>query len=152
MDPSRSCSIPRILWDGRASTTCERHSMQSTKAKMTPSGSPSKRVHSRWSNFSWLFLNERTRLDINCQDNKSGGTYLLAAARGGDIQLVNLILGFGGVDLNARNQQGESALEVSCHQKHHHVFQRLVGWGAVYCRGSWFVCEYMVDRTNEIFF
>ena len=79
-----------------------------------------------------LFLNERTRLDINCQNNKSGDTYLLAAARDGDLRLVELILGFGGVDLNARNQRGESALEVSCHHKHHHVFQRLTGWGAVY--------------------
>lgn len=43
-----------------------------------------------------LFLDERTRLDINCQNNKSGDTYLLAAARDGDLPLVDLILGFGG--------------------------------------------------------
>lgn len=79
-----------------------------------------------------LFLCKRTWLDINCQNNKNGDTYLLAAARDGDLQLVDLILGFGGVNLNARNERGESALKVSCHHKHHHIFQRLAGLGAVY--------------------
>ena len=79
-----------------------------------------------------LFLSERARLDINCQNNKSGDTYLLAAARGGDLHLVDIILGFGGADLNARNQQGESALEVSYRHKHDQAFQRLTGRGAVY--------------------
>ena len=79
-----------------------------------------------------LFLNERDRLDINCQNNKNGDTYLLATARRGDLHLVDIILGFEGVDLNARNQQGESALGVSCHHKHDQVFQRLTGRGAVY--------------------
>ena len=79
-----------------------------------------------------LFLSERARLDTNCQNNKSGDTYLLAAARRGDLHLVDIILGFEGVDLNARNQQGESALEVSYRHKHDQVFQRLTGLGAVY--------------------
>ena len=79
-----------------------------------------------------LFLSERARLDINCQNNMSGDTYLLAAARGGDLHLVDIILGFGGVNLNARNQQGESALEVSSRHKHDQVSQRLTGREAVY--------------------
>ncbi|KAJ5634938.1 uncharacterized protein N7484_008251 [Penicillium longicatenatum] len=48
-------------------------------------------------------LNERERLDINCQNNKSRDTYLLAVARKDDLSLVDKILEFDNVDLHATN-------------------------------------------------
>lgn len=76
------------------------------------------------------FLDEQTRLDINCQNNKDRDTYLLAAARDGNIHLVDRILRFENVDLNAKNKQGESALSVSFHHQRHDIVQRLM------CRGA----------------
>ncbi|KAJ6090451.1 hypothetical protein N7486_009266 [Penicillium sp. IBT 16267x] len=78
-----------------------------------------------------LFLNE-SRLNLNCQSNKKGDTYLLAAARDGYISLVSRLLEIEGVGLNARNKQGESALSVSYLQGHHRIVQMLLDRDAEY--------------------
>ncbi|KAJ5938450.1 hypothetical protein N7466_001584 [Penicillium verhagenii] len=72
-----------------------------------------------------LFLRD-SRLNVNCQNNIKGDTYLLAAARDGNTALVNRVLEIKGVGLDARNKRGECALSVSCLQRHHRIFQMLL--------------------------
>ncbi|KAJ5691731.1 hypothetical protein N7488_012466 [Penicillium malachiteum] len=76
-----------------------------------------------------LFLNE-DRLDINCQKNLKNDTYLIAAARKGDLGLVKMILDIEGVDLHARNKHGESALGLSSSRNHQGITQLLTAKGA----------------------
>lgn len=76
-----------------------------------------------------LYLDD-SRLDINCQNNRLGDTYLIAAARDGNDSLVERLLGIRGARLDARNKQNESALGVACQLHHRHIIQILVDAGA----------------------
>jgi ankyrin repeat protein len=77
-----------------------------------------------------LFLDD-SRLDINCQNNRLGDTYLIAAAREGFVSLVKRLLGIRGARLDARNKKNESALGVAYQLHHRRIIQILVDGGAV---------------------
>ena len=77
-----------------------------------------------------LFLDD-SRLDINCQNNRLGDTYLIAAAREGNVSLVKRLLGIRGARLDARNKKNESALGVAYQLHHRRIIQILVHEGAV---------------------
>ncbi|KAJ5938502.1 hypothetical protein N7466_001636 [Penicillium verhagenii] len=76
-----------------------------------------------------LFLDD-SRLDINCQNNRLGDTYFIAAAREGNACLVKRLLGIRGARLDARNKKNQSALEVACQLDHRRIIQILVDEGA----------------------
>lgn len=73
-----------------------------------------------------LFLND-SRLHINCQNNQKGDTYLIAAARDGNILLVSRLLEFKGIDPTRRNKEAQSALEIAHQLNHHHIVQMMAG-------------------------
>lgn len=59
-----------------------------------------------------LLLQQGSRMDINCQNNKNGETALSAAARFGDqdLHILKLILEDSRTDLNAVDKSGKSAI------------------------------------------
>lgn len=71
-----------------------------------------------------------SRLDLDCQNYQLGDSYLIAAARGGMVSLVETLLKFRGVRLNATNKRNESALGVARQLNHHHFVKLLVNAGA----------------------
>lgn len=75
-----------------------------------------------------LFLDD-SRLDINCQINRLGDTYLIASARDGNAPLVKRLLGIRGARLDARNKQNESALGSAYQLHHRRIIQILVDEG-----------------------
>ncbi|KAJ5725543.1 uncharacterized protein N7483_006900 [Penicillium malachiteum] len=72
-----------------------------------------------------LFLND-CRLDINCQNNRKGDTYLIAAALYGNVPLVNKLLKFKGIELSRRNKEDESAVEIAHKLNHHQIVQMII--------------------------
>jgi ankyrin repeat protein len=75
-----------------------------------------------------LFLND-SRLDINCQNNQKGDTYLIAAARDGNLSLVEKLLEFKGIEPTRRNREAQSALEIAHQLDHSHIVQMMAGRG-----------------------
>jgi ankyrin repeat protein len=75
-----------------------------------------------------LFLND-SRLDINCQNNQKGDTYLIAAARDGNLSLVEKLLEFKGIEPMRRNREAQSALEIAHQLDHSHIVQMMAGRG-----------------------
>lgn len=78
-----------------------------------------------------LFLDD-SRLDINCQKNRLGDTYLIAAAREGHASLVKRLLGIRGTRLDARNKKNESALGVAYQLRHRRIIEILIDEGATH--------------------
>ncbi|KAJ5414884.1 hypothetical protein N7509_000218 [Penicillium cosmopolitanum] len=76
-----------------------------------------------------LFLND-SRLDINCQNNQKGDTYLIAAVRNGNLPLVNRLLECRGIEPTRRNKEAKSALEIAHQLNHTHIVQMMAGRGA----------------------
>jgi ankyrin repeat protein len=77
------------------------------------------------------FLDD-SRLGINCQNNRLGDTYLIAAAREGHASLVKRLLGIRGARLDARNKKNESALGVAYQLHHRRISQMLIDEGATH--------------------
>lgn len=75
-----------------------------------------------------LFLND-SRLDINCQNNKKGDTYLIAAARDGNLSLVKKLLEFKGIKPIRKNREAQSAPEIAHQLNYHHIVQIIASRG-----------------------
>ncbi|KAJ5343411.1 uncharacterized protein N7506_003235 [Penicillium brevicompactum] len=75
-----------------------------------------------------LFLSD-SRLDINCQNNQKGDTYLIAAVRNGNLSLVKKLLEFKSIEPMRRNGEDQSALEIAHELDHSHIVQIMAGRG-----------------------
>jgi ankyrin repeat protein len=83
--------------------------------------------------------------------DRDGNTALILAARKGDVEMAEFLIGLG-LEINAQNNDGETALFVAASKGHHDMIRSLLAHGAdanICCGDKTAFCELVIQKKCD---